>query len=393
MKARLLNRLLVLALVVSVFTSVASTGVRSALAADGPVDITALTALSGPGEPYGTSMTHGAQLAIDEINRSGGMRGKQVALKALDDGSNAATGVTLIQKLVGNQGVVLMHTLSSVVQQVAPVANENQTPLIGPVISAAKILMDNRPYVFTDFPRLSAGAPQVLAAWKKAAKITNVSMIVDAQNAATSSQAAVFSDALKASQTPVVQNVSVTTGDVDFGAAVQRALSGSPSGIIVSALPQQAGAIVRTIRSSQPDIPIFLTTASFVLQTLNMVAGEKNMHGTFSMAEFYGGKGAPASAQKFVADYKAKYNVAPDGSAAFAYEELMVLAQAAKAGAFTPGDASVDARNRLVHFLESLNWQGPFSHLVMTKDGIMQRDWYVIRVTAGGPELMTTVKP
>ncbi|MFP5213700.1 MAG: ABC transporter substrate-binding protein [Acidobacteriota bacterium] len=105
-------------------------------ASDGNEDVLRLgmsTALTGPASVIGINMQAGVLMAIDEINRSGGIHGKKLRLLSVDDGyepSRTAPNMHwLIEELhvlavVGNVG-----TPTSIAA--IPIANENKTPYIG----------------------------------------------------------------------------------------------------------------------------------------------------------------------------------------------------------------------------------------------------------------------
>lgn len=93
-----------------------------ALAQSGPLRIGLITPLSGPQEFIGTYVKNGAEVAVDQINKAGGILGRQVALEIRDDKANPAAALAAARELLG-MGVNL-HVggiSSAVVLALAPV--------------------------------------------------------------------------------------------------------------------------------------------------------------------------------------------------------------------------------------------------------------------------------
>lgn len=86
----------------------------AAPAAAAQLKIGALMALTGSLQAYGETSLNGIRLAIDEINKAGGVLGEPVALAVGDDQTNPQAGVDAAQKLVSIEKInVLAGGLSS----------------------------------------------------------------------------------------------------------------------------------------------------------------------------------------------------------------------------------------------------------------------------------------
>jgi len=67
----------------------------------GPLKIGLITPLSGPQEFIGTYVKNGAEVAVDQINKAGGILGRQVALEIRDDKANPAAALAAARELLG----------------------------------------------------------------------------------------------------------------------------------------------------------------------------------------------------------------------------------------------------------------------------------------------------
>ncbi|MBC7762921.1 MAG: ABC transporter substrate-binding protein, partial [Candidatus Saccharibacteria bacterium] len=72
----------------------------------GPINIGMVVPISGSSAPTGAYMKNGAQLAVDEINKSGGLlNGRKLKLLVEDEACDAQQAVAAANKLVSS-GVV-----------------------------------------------------------------------------------------------------------------------------------------------------------------------------------------------------------------------------------------------------------------------------------------------
>ena len=104
----------------------------SGFAADKPVKIGFVYIMSGPFATYGQFAKQGAELAIDEINKAGGINGRKVEAFFEDSSGKPDVGIRVIRKLVYENEVDVVMGLDSsgVASAVAPVMKELKTPLI-----------------------------------------------------------------------------------------------------------------------------------------------------------------------------------------------------------------------------------------------------------------------
>ncbi|MEH6772508.1 MAG: ABC transporter substrate-binding protein, partial [Cereibacter changlensis] len=71
-------------------------------AQSGPIRVGAAFALSGVGAPVGTPMLAGAEVAAMQINRAGGLLGREIELVIRDDKYNSAESVAVARELAGD---------------------------------------------------------------------------------------------------------------------------------------------------------------------------------------------------------------------------------------------------------------------------------------------------
>lgn len=91
------------------------------------------TALTGPASELGLNMKAGIMAAFDEVNRSGGIQGRQLELISLDDGYEPARTVPNMRRLVDEHQVlaVIGNVGTPTAVAAIPIANSSQTAFFG----------------------------------------------------------------------------------------------------------------------------------------------------------------------------------------------------------------------------------------------------------------------
>ncbi len=98
----------------------------------GPIPLGSLLPMSGSGGPYGPGIRTAQQLAVDEINRAGGVLGRPLVLVGEDDQTNPEAGVRAARKMIDVDKVTCMlgTWASSVASAVAPLCWESKVMMI-----------------------------------------------------------------------------------------------------------------------------------------------------------------------------------------------------------------------------------------------------------------------
>ena len=102
--------------------------------AEDPIKIGFIGSLSGPSSKSGEAITRGLTIAIDEINASGGLLGRQLTLLRRDDEANPGKGLIAARELVQREKVaVLFGGLQTPVSlAIVPFVNQVKVPFMGP---------------------------------------------------------------------------------------------------------------------------------------------------------------------------------------------------------------------------------------------------------------------
>jgi branched-chain amino acid transport system substrate-binding protein len=106
-----------------------------------PIKIGVIAPLSGEMANWGESMKGGIEIAVDELNSTGGIDGRRIEIILEDNQAcDKTASVTAFRKLIDVDKVkVVMIGCSGATLAVAPLAEENKVILLTPMASAAKI--------------------------------------------------------------------------------------------------------------------------------------------------------------------------------------------------------------------------------------------------------------
>ncbi|MGE5542078.1 MAG: ABC transporter substrate-binding protein, partial [Bacillota bacterium] len=113
-----------------------------------------LANVSGDAAPWGLAETNGAKLAVEEINKAGGVLGKQIEYVVGDARGNATDGVNAVKKLIDQDKVVCIigSNFSGINIATGPICESAKVPQIGSFSTNPKVTVDDqgkvKPYSF-----------------------------------------------------------------------------------------------------------------------------------------------------------------------------------------------------------------------------------------------------
>jgi branched-chain amino acid transport system substrate-binding protein len=175
--AKLLLILLPLALLAAACGGGASGPKSQVSGGDGPIKIGVVGPMTGLAGFVGKNMVEGIQLAVEDLNKDGGVLGRQVEFVTRDDEGDPAKTTTAVRELVEKENVSALFgpTGSSNYLSVARIIEDNKVPSW--VIMSGKELSRNvNPYAFRAY---IPDAPEVDALTKYAAKkFSRIALVV-----------------------------------------------------------------------------------------------------------------------------------------------------------------------------------------------------------------------
>ena len=304
-----------------------------------PVKIGAIEVLTGPNNRYGVPAQRAFDLAVDDINKAGGvLGGRPLSIAYEDSAGNKDQAVNAARKLIGRDKVplILGPTLSNEMFAVGPVVNDRKIPIIGTSTTASGITALGS-YVFRTAMPESDVIPVTLKMAKEKLGIKKVVVMYANDDAFTKSAYDVMKDSLAKLGVETLATESFGDKDTDFTAQLTKAKNLNPDAIVVSAHVDSGSGIILQARQLGMDNKVRIIGGNgFNSPQLAQIAGAA-ADGTLVGSPWFVSKKDPVN-QKFVAAFKAKYGEEPDQFAAQAYDTMYIVKDAINAAGSTEPD-------------------------------------------------------
>ncbi len=308
----------------------------------GPILVGYYGDLSGRTSSFGQSTKNGVEMAADEINKAGGINGRQIQIITEDDQGEPNKAATVVTKLVNQDKVhaILGEVASSNSLAAAPKAQEAKVPMISPS-STNPAVTQVGDYIF----RVCFIDPfqgEVMA--KFAAnnlKAKRAAILYDFNSDYSRGLYQFFKRSFTSFGGQIVSEQSYTQGDRDFSGQLTAIRSSNPEVIYVPGYYGEVGVIANQTKQLGIKAPLLGGDGWDAPQLWQL--GGAALNGDYISNHYSVDDPSPAI-QKFVADYKARFNILPDALAALGYDSMKVLADAIKRA---NGTESVKLRTRL----------------------------------------------
>jgi branched-chain amino acid transport system substrate-binding protein len=221
-----------------------------------PLRIGFLGGLSGRVADLGEAGRNGAQMAIDEVNRSGGIGGRQVELVVRDDGQSNEQMIAAVNELRVARVAAIVGPMTSAMAEIAlPLANNAGLPLVSPTVTARKFFgVDDQMFLVMSSTREEAA---LSAQFHQGRGARRVAVAYDARNLAyTESWLAEFSRTFQEYGGEVVGIAFESAPDADLGRVAQRALAMRADLVMMIASAADAARLAQKLRERNPTIPL-----------------------------------------------------------------------------------------------------------------------------------------
>jgi branched-chain amino acid transport system substrate-binding protein len=341
--------------------------------------------LTGGIATFGISTRDASQLAIDDINKKGGVLGKQIKLYVEDDQSKPEEAATVVTKLINQDHVVAMlgQVASSHSLAAAPICQASGIPMISPSSTNPRVTQVGD-YIFrVCFMDTFQGATMAHFAYDTL-KAKKVAILVDVRSDYSVGLQTFFGQAYKKLGGTIVSEQSFSQGDSDFRAQLTAIKAAAPDAVYVPGYYTEAGTIVYQARELGITVP-FLGSDGWDSPKLWEIGGPA-LNGCY-FSNHYSTDDPNPIVQKFVNDYKAKYNQMPDALAALGYDAARILIDAISRAGSTDGAKIRDA------IAATKDFPGVTGMITINKERNAVKSAVVLKVENGKYLLAETVKP
>ena len=363
------------------------------------IQLGAVLSLTGPGGVYGPQSKNGMMLAVDEINKSGGINGAQINLTVLDDTSDKATSAAKAQTLIQqNQVMALLGpTLSNSAVAVHPLAESLKTPILAVSTTGIHIVPDcNYPdstpckYVFRDSLGEQTAIPDNIKSYAADAHPKTGVLLVAQDDKFSSDGGKIVQATVDQYGIQLLKTIPFSKNDADLSPYVTQAVQLKPDVIFITSLGGIPAKIMTEARN-QGWQGQFLGGNGFNTAKVSAQAGAAGQ-GARSASAWYLGNTFTSNAE-FVSAYKTAYGADPDQFAAQGYTGIKIIADAAKRANLTFSDLPGD-RDKLRAAMETVNIQTPLGPFQFTSThDVKQTVWIIAMDGKGGFTLVHQIQP
>jgi branched-chain amino acid transport system substrate-binding protein len=305
------------------------------------VRIGVFMSLTGSTANFGISSTNGIKMAADEVNATGGINGKQVEVLVQDDRSDASEAATIVTKFVTQDQVhaILGEVASSRSIAAAPIAQNAKIPMLTPSSTNPEVTKKGD-FIFRSCfidPVQGAAIAQFAA---KTLNAKTAAIMVDRKNDYSTGLEKVINETFTRLGGRIVATQSYQEGDQDFNAQLTSLKGFNPEVIFVPGYYNDVGLIAKQARDKGITVPLIGGDGWDSVQLYAI--GGSALNGSY-FTNHYSPYDTDPKVQKFVNDYKARYNTVPDALAATAYDAAKIMFDAIKRSASLEGPAIRDA--------------------------------------------------
>jgi branched-chain amino acid transport system substrate-binding protein len=334
--------------------------------------IGAILSMSGPSPHYGTVMSRGASIAIDEINAGGGIDGTKLELVIEDHKSGnaqaAVAGMNRLINVVGSQAV--LSSFSGPTVAIAPLSQEKGIFVLNGggvsmrMIGVSQNMFHNRSLA-TDLAAVAVKRAYDRG-FRRIAQIAGKSEFGDSVIAASADVAKKLGMAIVADE-----QFAADAANIDTQVAKLRAAH--PDVVLDWPTTPQSGLVVKRVREMgmlQPIIAMEWTGED------TKVAGIANSEGVEVATDYFAPSDDNAMGKRFRDEYVKRYMEEPDFYAANYYEAIYVIADLIKRSKAKGGDYWRGTR------LTEALWENPSFDSVYGGKMVFQKNGVAIKRVA-----------
>jgi branched-chain amino acid transport system substrate-binding protein len=281
--------------------------------------------LTGPGAFSGQLQSQGFKLAVDEVNKAGGILGRQIEAVVEDDQTTNPGAVLAFSKLAGNKDIVAFigPIRSTQIHAMAPDVLKLGKPVMIGGTDPTLTHMDN-PWLFRFRPN-DTFSSRVIADFGTNTLSKKKWAIVHSTDAFGTAGMKNLTDALKGLGVEPVLVQGYPNNSQDF-TPVALALKQSGADVLGSYMTFEADVAILAKQMRQLGVNITWVGSPSNATTNALKLGGPALYGTYAVVDF--NKDSAPPAKNFHAKYEAAYKAAPDIFASWPYDAVHILALA-----------------------------------------------------------------
>jgi branched-chain amino acid transport system substrate-binding protein len=341
--------------------------------------------LTGKDATFGISTENGIAMAVDAVNKSGGLLGKKVRVIVEDDQGQSEQALSVVTKLITKDKVVavLGEVASGNTPAAAPFAQKSGIPMISP--SSTNIAVTQTGDYISRVCYIDPFQGFVMAKFAaNTLKFKNVAILRDLKSPYSVGLADSFIENFKKFGGNIITDQSYSGGDPDFSAQLTSIKSKNPDGVFVPGYYSEVGLIARQAKKLGLTVPL-MGGDGWDSPKLQEIGGDA-LNGSF-FSNHYAVDDPNPIIQSFVSEYRTRFNQTPDGLAALGFDAANILFDAIRRANSTEGPKLRDAIN------QTKDHPGVTGKITINKDRNTDKPAVVLEIKDGKFVLRDTITP
>jgi branched-chain amino acid transport system substrate-binding protein len=345
------------------------------------IKIANIVELSGAGATSGTNFKDGVQLAVKEINASGGILGRKIESTTADTQSNPGVAKGLAQKAVDDGVVAVFGPVfsGSIMVSMTETKRAELPNFTGG--EAAAITKQGNPYIFRTSFTQDTAMPKIARYIANTLKAKTVALVYVNNDYGKGGRESLMK-ALEPLGVKVTADISTDQNQVDFSAPVLKAKQSNADIVFVYTNEEESARALRELRKQGVTKPIVGET-TLVGQKVIELAGDA---ANGAVAHVGLTVDAPMPAMRaFRARFEKEYRYTPDHNGIKGYTGVYIL----KAAIEKAGKVDRKAIAQAMHGLKvsAAREQGVILDVAFDNNGDLDRESFLVEVRGGKQEI------
>lgn len=212
------------------------------------ITVGVIAGITGPGASYGAGIVQGAEMAVREVNAAGGINGRKLKLRIVDDASDPARSAIVMRRLLSTSPDLIVGGWgSSQVLAHMDLVEQSAIPYIVVGATHPRITSPSNKWTFRVIQTDSVMAEQLAQLAVVALGMRRIAVINDS-TAYGSGNRDVFVAALARYGVKATEVQSYESSDTDFRSQLQRIKTANPEAIAIFGTLPAAPAIMTQAR-------------------------------------------------------------------------------------------------------------------------------------------------
>ncbi len=342
--------------------------------------------LTGTEATFGISSSNGLKLAIEEINKSGGVLNKQIELITYDDQGKPSEAATVVQKLINKDNVVAIigEVASSRSKAGAQICQTSKIPMVSPASTNPEVTLIGD-HIF----RVCFIDPFQATVLSKFAlntlKVKKVAVLQDVKNAYSTGLSEFFQKEFKNLGGEIIEVQSYQNGDKDFKAQLTAIKSKGIEAVFIPGYYTDVGLIAIQAREIGITQPLF-GGDGWESEKLTEGKAKDALEGCYFSTHVSAENPDPAI-QNFIKKYKEKFNMMPDAMSFLAYDAGLILFDAIKRA------GSTDSQKIRDELAKTKDFQGVTGKITINEQRNAIKPAVILEIKGGQFKYKETVSP